>query len=153
MLHNSLWTRPTLNRLQSQNLRTLLIITTATSTTTTISIILTITTRALREFIIPLKKVKHLLSPYFRSLSPLPLFLHNFLSSSFGKKERILPCLIASCSELESTAASLPVHPYPPSLPSFHLPSPFCPFPMCYRNLAGICDREGTSSVPCKSRH
>ena len=105
MLHNSLWTRPTLNRLQSQNLRTLLIITTATSTTTTISIILTITTRALREFIIPLKKVKHLLSPYFRSLSPLPLFLHNFLSSSFGKKERILPCLIASCSELESTAS------------------------------------------------
>ena len=38
------------------------------------------------------------LTPPPSPLSPLHLFfLHNFLFFSLGKKERILPCLVASC--------------------------------------------------------
>ena len=108
-------------------------------------------TRALREFIIPLKKVKH--SPLLPSFSPPPLFLAQLSFLFIRKKERILPCLVASCIGVYY----LPVHPlmgpYPLSLPIFHLPSPFRPFPMCSHHLAGIFDSERTSSIPCKCRH
>ena len=94
-------------------------------------------TRALREFIIPLKKGQ--------TPSPSNPPSHLFLpSSSFScklsflfirEKERVLPCLIASCIWVYSR----PVHPLS-TLPSHfsHPPSPFRPFPMCYQNLAGI---------------
>ena len=92
----------------------------------------------------------HSPSPLPSPLSPLLFFfLHKFLSFSLGKEKEF--CLVLSRLALESTPFQFT--PYPLSLPIYHLPSPFRPFPMCSQHLAGIFDSERTSSVPCKCRH
>ena len=80
-----------------------------------------LTTRALREFIIPLKKIKHSPLPFF---SPPPLFLAQLSFLLIRKKERILPCLVASCIGVQLLPSSLP-HPLslPILSPPFFFPS------------------------------
>ena len=73
-------------------------------------------TRALREFIIPLKKGQTLPPPSPSPLSPLlPFFLHNFRSFSLGKKKEF--CLVLSHLPYESTPFQCT--PYLLSLPIF----------------------------------
>ena len=82
------------------------------------------------------------------SLSPPPLLLAQLFPFHLEKRENFA----MSYRFLHWNSTPFQFTPYPLSLPLFHLPSPFHPFPMCYHNLVGIFDSELMSSVPYKSR-